>query len=353
MIKVMLVDDESWGRDIVRTFGRWPEYEMEIVAEAEDGEEALRLAEKHMPQLIITDMRMPGMDGVKLLNELHERLPHIQIVVISGYDDFKYMQHAIRCQAVDYLLKPIDPKELNAVLSKCAAGIAAAAESRRMLTLDLEWLLSLTSMKQRLRARFNELDREGMQELFGELAREIDSSGAGKPQLLERIIQELLLMLKELLLANSLEANALDGARDGAELASSANAAAFLTARYEEALEQLIQQRKFKKRLNLDEVRQYMEARFAEPISLEQVARAFFVSKEYLSKTFKQEYGCNMTDYILQLRMDKAREWLLDEKLPIKTVAEMAGYEDVTYFYRVFKKHFGIAPGEMRRGSEN
>ncbi|MMZ67867.1 Transcriptional activator NphR [compost metagenome] len=56
-----------------------------------------------------------------------------------------------------------------------------------------------------------------------------------------------------------------------------------------------------------------------------------------------------MNDYIIRQRMNKARKWLADEDMPIKAVAEMVGYEDVTYFYRVFKKHFGIAPGEMRR----
>ncbi len=95
-----------------------------------------------------------------------------------------------------------------------------------------------------------------------------------------------------------------------------------------------------------------MEKHYTEPVTLEQLARAFFVSKEYLSKMFKQEYGRNVTDYMLHLRMVKAKEWLLDESIPIKAIAEMAGYEDITYFYRVFKKHFGIAPGEMRKNAE-
>lgn len=58
----------------------------------------------------------------------------------------------------------------------------------------------------------------------------------------------------------------------------------------------------------------------------------------------------NVTDYVIQLRMTRAKEWVMDEQIPFKHVAEMAGYEDVSYFYRVFKKHFGVSPGEMRKG---
>lgn len=56
-----------------------------------------------------------------------------------------------------------------------------------------------------------------------------------------------------------------------------------------------------------------------------------------MSKVFKQEYGQNVTDYIVARRMEKAREWLVNKQVSIKAVAEMAGYEDVSYFYRVFK----------------
>ncbi|WP_141504998.1 response regulator transcription factor [Paenibacillus luteus] len=350
MIKVLIVDDESWTRDIIKAFGEWNELGMQIIGEAEDGKEALQLIEQLQPQIVITDMRMPGTDGVQLLQMLSEQHQHIKTVVISGYDDFQYAKHAIRYKAVDYLLKPVDPKELNNALQNCKRVLEAAQNERSPLSLDLSY--SLATFKQLVRSHYNDLNLDGVSATLSHMMKELESNGVTKPAMLEQVMQELLLLLKELMKANSQESEALHADYGQEAVESCANTEAFLKGRYTAMLEQLIQHRKFKNKLNLAEVKLYMEEHYTEPVTLEQLARAFFVSKEYLSKMFKQEFGRNVTDYMLHLRMVKAKDWLLDESIPIKTIAEMAGYEDITYFYRVFKKHFGIAPGEMRKNSE-
>jgi two-component system response regulator YesN len=352
MFKVLIVDDESWTRDIIKAFGEWESFGMEIVGEAEDGKEALRMTEALQPHIVITDMRMPGTDGAALLQMLNDQFPAIKTIVVSGYDDFQYAKHAIRFKAIDYLLKPVDPKELNMALKNCKSGLEADLMERGPLQLDLEISYLLASYKQLLKSHFNELNTEGVCATLDQMMKELENSGITKSAMLDQVIQELLLLLKELMNANSQDSEGLHAPYGQEVVESSANTAAFLTHHYLTTLEQLIHHRKFKNKLNLDEVRQYMEKHFTEPVTLDQLARAFFVSKEYLSKMFKQEYGLNVTDYMLHLRMVKAKEWLLDESIPIKAIAEMAGYEDITYFYRVFKKHFGIAPGEMRKGSE-
>ncbi|HTG68653.1 MAG TPA: response regulator [Candidatus Udaeobacter sp.] len=352
MIKVLIVDDESWTRDIIRAFGEWERLGMEIIGEAADGQEALQMTEELQPHIVITDMRMPGTDGVRLLQLLNDRHPDVKAIVVSGYDDFQYAKHALRYKAVDYLLKPVDPKELNAALQNCKNGLEADQVERSPLSLDLDISYSLSSYKQLLKSHFNELNKEGVAATLGHMMEELERNGITKSAMLEQVIQELLLLLKELMVANSQDSEGLHAPYSHEVVASCSETSVFLTHHYLATLEQLIQQRKFKNKLNLDEVRLYMEKHYTEPVTLEQLARAFFVSKEYLSKMFKQEYGRNVTDYMLHLRMVKAKEWLLDESIPIKAIAEMAGYEDITYFYRVFKKHFGIAPGEMRKNAE-
>lgn len=345
MIKVLLVDDESWNRELIRSLGSWEELGMEVLGEAEDGLQALSMIEGAMPHIVITDMRMPGADGVRLMQSLHDRFPDIQIIVVSGHDDFRYAQSAVRYGAADYLLKPIDPRELNAVLAKCRERLESGGFTR-----SVDVSLALAECKRLLKVHFNELSLEGIEADLRQLAREMEQLGLGRSADLRQAAQELLVLLQELLVVNQLEA---DYAVSAAGLESSSSweqTALLLIGVYSEALSQLIQQRKYKNRLNLDEVRQYIDSHFAEAVTLESLSRSFFVSREYLSKMFKQRFGQGVTDYILDLRMEKAKAWLRDESVPIKTVAEMAGYEDVTYFYRVFKKYFGVAPGEMRRG---
>ncbi|CAM4245475.1 two-component system response regulator YesN [Paenibacillus endophyticus] len=352
MIKVLIVDDESWTRDIIKAFGDWEQLGMVIAGEAEDGQDALRQTEELAPDIIITDMRMPGTDGVQLLQLLNVRFPQIKTIVVSGYDDFQYAKHALRYKAMDYLLKPVDPKELNTALLHCKNSLEAAQLDRGAWSLDLDISITLGTYKQLVKSHYNELNKEGIVSTLTQMMNEIEKIGNGKPAILEQVIQEMILLLKELMIANSQDTDRLSAIYGQEVIGSSTATCTFLTLYYEEALDQLILHRKFKNKLNLDEVRHYMDKHYSESVTLEQLARAFFVSKEYLSKMFKQEYGRNVTDYMLHLRMVKAKEWLLDETIPIKAIAEMAGYEDITYFYRVFKKHFGIAPGEMRKNSE-
>jgi two-component system response regulator YesN len=127
--KVLIIDDEPWSRQVVKALGSWETLQLMVIGEAEDGTEALQLVEEHQPHIVVTDMRMPGVDGVELLQELHVRFPNLKIIVMSGYDDYAYMKQAIQSRAADYLLKPIHPDDLNAALEKCVRELVDAEAS--------------------------------------------------------------------------------------------------------------------------------------------------------------------------------------------------------------------------------
>ncbi|MFM9278873.1 response regulator transcription factor [Paenibacillus jiagnxiensis] len=351
MIKVMIVDDEQWNLNLIRKVGKWGKLGMEVVGEANDGIEAVQLLDTVKPQIVITDMRMPGVDGVGLLEVLNDRYPAIRSIVVSGYEDFTYTKHAIRYKAVDYLLKPVDEEELNDALSKCKAEIESAEEGDRTVTPDPELSRSVALLKNQLAYHFNDLNASGIQRVFTQLEQEKLLSADGASGMMARLAEELHILLLELSAANELKderRQLLDEALIHHNSTPQMTVAAICD-EYLSALERLIQRRKFKNKLNVEEVRQFIDRHFEEPLSLDRLSRLFFVSKVYLSKTFKQRYGRNITDYVLEVRMTKAREWLVEERLSIKAVAEMTGYDDISYFHRVFKKHFGVAPGEMRR----
>lgn len=118
MFKVLIVDDEVTIREGLKAKIDWDALGFAICAEAADGEEALRAIETHEPDVMFTDIRMPVMDGLRLLKECAERFPHVKTVVLSGYDEFSYAQVALRYGAKDYLLKPIIRKELTGLLER-------------------------------------------------------------------------------------------------------------------------------------------------------------------------------------------------------------------------------------------
>ena len=118
LYRVLLVDDEEDIRVGISQKMDWQGLGFELVAEAENGKDALDLAEALRPDVILTDIKMPFMDGLELCRILTERLPASKFVVFSGFDDFEYAKQAIRMNVSEYILKPINAAELASVLEK-------------------------------------------------------------------------------------------------------------------------------------------------------------------------------------------------------------------------------------------
>jgi len=102
----------------------------EVVAEAADGQEALEAAAELAPDVVITDIRMPVMDGLALTRELYNAHPDVRVVIVSGYDEFGYAKTALSLGVKDYLLKPVADDELRSVMSRLA--IQLDADERRL-----------------------------------------------------------------------------------------------------------------------------------------------------------------------------------------------------------------------------
>lgn len=119
MYKLMVVDDEINIRKGIINAIQWEALGLELAGEAGDGNEALSMIAVHMPDIVLMDMRMPGMDGIGLIHALKEQYPLIRFIIISAYSDFDYTREAIVNKAFDYLLKPIKKDELNRILSNC------------------------------------------------------------------------------------------------------------------------------------------------------------------------------------------------------------------------------------------
>ncbi len=117
MFKVILLDDEDVIIEGLQAAVPWEKYKCKVVASATNGKEGLTLIRKHKPDIVLTDIRMPYLNGLEMLKELTGEFPQMQIIVISGYRDFAYAQSAIQLGVLRFLLKPSKMDEIHEALN--------------------------------------------------------------------------------------------------------------------------------------------------------------------------------------------------------------------------------------------
>ncbi|CAN7349435.1 response regulator [Paenibacillus sp. LjRoot153] len=123
MLTALIVDDEPLMRMGIQKAIVWSNYGIGEINTAPNGRVALQMVEERQPDLLLTDVRMPGLDGLELSRIVKERWPAIKIVIISGYDEFSYAKKSIAIGVTDYLLKPIDSKSLGQTIDKVTQEI--------------------------------------------------------------------------------------------------------------------------------------------------------------------------------------------------------------------------------------
>lgn len=131
--KVFFVEDEIITREGIRENVDWQSSGFEFCGEAADGEMALPLLRTAQPDVLITDIKMPFMDGLQLSKIVRERMPWIRIIILSGHDEFEYAQQAISLGVTDYLLKPVTVQKLESVLQKLALQLSEERKQQATL----------------------------------------------------------------------------------------------------------------------------------------------------------------------------------------------------------------------------
>ena len=104
--------------------------------------------------------------------------------------------------------------------------------------------------------------------------------------------------------------------------------------------------------MDIEEIRHYIDLKYAENITLEQLGERFHVSVEHLSRSFKAHIGMNFVDYLTKKQMEKAKEMLIEQQIPIKSISEFLGFYDTAHFYKKFKRYHGQTPGSVRNGAK-
>ncbi|WP_094093690.1 response regulator transcription factor [Paenibacillus physcomitrellae] len=138
-MKVLIVDDEPKVREGLKAIIPWEDCGFTVAGTASNGLEAVEQYEKIKPELVVADIRMPGMDGIQLIQTLRERDDRLRILILSGYADFDYAKKAIAHRADGYLLKPVDEEEMVSYLEKIRMDHKQAEEKRQWSDVSEKW----------------------------------------------------------------------------------------------------------------------------------------------------------------------------------------------------------------------
>lgn len=358
--KVIIIDDEPWTREVVKTLADWDGLGLEVSGEASDGEYGLELIRHTRPDIIVTDVKMPHLNGIGLIDILRKENNNAPVIFISGYDDYSYIRSALKLDAVDYLLKPVKPEELNKQLAACVQLLEERNQLRSESKvpgngfLDASWAGKYYSLKDNLSDSLNSLESDIIKQKCSEIKELVVRNEGDNPAkgIVVCIYYTLMNTLEHFMISHDfMPKDILD--RNVTSFVFSSEASFQEMIEYVQNLYCLASDRmqelnRNRNRLDIHKIRKYVEEHYTEGITLELTAAIFYVSKEYLSKTFKAETGKGFLEFITSLRMERARELILDYKVPLKEIGEMVGYIDQAHFYKTFKRYYGKTPGEIR-----
>ena len=141
MYKLLIVEDEKWEREGLRDFLQWDSMGIEVVGCACNGAEGKKMAAEYRPHIIITDIKMPILDGIEMARDIRSILPETEIIILSGYDDFEYAKQTFDFHAFAYLLKPIQKRTFQeTVLNVLEKLKEKKVHQRERISLESQWM---------------------------------------------------------------------------------------------------------------------------------------------------------------------------------------------------------------------
>ena len=167
MIRVLLVEDEELIREGLRLTTPWQEWGMEVVGEAADGEAGMKKILELKPDVVITDVKMPKMSGLEMIEQLRGQVT-CEYIILSGYDEFALVKQAIHLEVQEYLLKPVDDEELRAVMEQAAQRVHRKRVFNQSLAQyqveEKEYSMDVRNIQDKYLDRAKEILRERYQE---------------------------------------------------------------------------------------------------------------------------------------------------------------------------------------------
>lgn len=396
--KILIADDEHIIRDGIIKSIDWDRLDMQVVAEAEDGEQAIEYARKYQIDVALVDLNMPILNGLSFIRILREEFPSCRVVVITGFDKFQYAQEAIRLAVNDYILKPINAHNLQQTLQKIAIDLS------QQMSIDKHFSVAyqqITKNLHLLRERFclDWLDGHVSEsEILDQLAfLQLPQSAphyigvirwlekdVSKPFLAERD-RQLYLYAIENILGEWLNKHSFYIFRNHqglivfilwSELPESTIQHIYQSIHhylkihislavesvnhegrdihisYQRCCEKVYHQAQLSPIVR--RAQSYLQEHYSNPLlNLNDVADDLHISSAHLSRLLKEELGNSFIHVLTAIRIRHAMTLLDTTTYTINEVSQRVGYDNQHYFSTSFKKNIGLSPIQYRQNKHH
>lgn len=239
MWKVMIADDETYMLEAMEKLIDWKKMDCQLVYKAKNGQELLERIKKEPPDIVITDIKMPLVNGIQVAQYVYEHMLPAKVIILSAYADFEYAQEAIQYDVCGYIVKTSVIEMLPGMIQKAIGKLSVFVEEEK------------------------ENGEHFADDIFGRLQK-------------------------------------------------------------------------------------FISEHYMDKLTLSQISQEIHANGSYLSRLYKIKTGQNLFDAINKMKLEKAKEYISQGK-KIYEIAQMVGFDDVSYFSRVFRKYEGCAPREYEK----
>lgn len=356
--KIYIADDEKLIRESISHYVNWPQISAEVVGTGGTGMEALKYLLSHPVDILITDIKMPVMDGIRLVKKIAEMDLPLRVIFISAYSDFEYARHALRYYFVDdYIIKPIQPMNL---LTSAGKSIKKLEERKSILRslkignaeMNLTFNTTLLQVRNELLKQLQNGNLSHSIELFRSII-EFWKINNASIAFCKRYALELYYSAKNLFDAMHHNLDTILGSKQPV-LDITRATQLYEISNYMENLISIIctyvsccQENKLSgdicTALELTEAN-YLDKNF----NLLILAEMLELSPNHLSAKFKKETGKSFTTLLQNMRLEKAKDFLKNPAYKIYEIADMCGIGDVRYFAHLFNEYTGYTPKDYR-----
>ncbi len=400
MVTMIIVEDEAFERNALKQCIDWNLIGVEIIGEASNGAQGLSLTLEKKPDIVLTDVCMPVMNAIEMSKNIRNILPETKIIFISSYDDFEYARQGIRLNISAYVTKPVKEEELLRTVKKAVDEITERKMEQKIYSkIKNNYEISVQFARQALLYQLlsgvpadgDNLEHLGLnwlEENVGykgillcvpENPKECDKAvrllesmkvpkaskslvnraGNGRIAVivlwdqvpLESLLRGYIQQVRDLFGAHQIALKRLEKAVAEREDES-------IRGLYEEIVKKSISfaggntEMPTEKKRSRHEIVEAIEAiihkHYQENLSIESIAKMLHFTPNYIGTVFKSEKKEGINHYLLNVRLECAKNMLLSTELSINEIAMACGYENVTYFHTIFKKAFGLTPNEFR-----